>query len=312
VITQKAILNTTLVLSQTVLDVSGTGTGAEILNTGTLVEANHFGGGSVAEVKLANGLILGTSTTSMTGWDDGAWGGQNTDDDSQGWVNDAVGTESPFAKLMISYRWNSVQTASAAIPGLIVGHTYRLQWITISPRGGNVSVEGSASVPLTGSSDAPMVLTFIWQATDTSANILVTRQNNPHYGGNYDSEMCFNGYALHDMGGGSGGGYAAWALLHADGGPANGDANNDGVQNGIAYFMGVTGPATNPVLDEGNTVTWPMSATFSGTYEVQTSPDLGTWTDVTPKPTRNGNGNLVYTLLPGQGKQFVRLVATPN
>jgi hypothetical protein len=55
-----------------------------------------------------------------------------------------------------------------------------------------------------------------------------------------------------------------------------------------------------------------MSAAFSGTFVVQTSPDLGTWTNVTPQPTRNGNGNLVYTLPPGQGKLFVRLVVTPN
>jgi hypothetical protein len=108
------------------------------------------------------------------------------------------------------------------------------------------------------------------------------------------------------------GSYAAWAASNSVTGGVSGDSNQDGLQNGIAYFMGVSGPASNPGLSANNTVTWPMSAAFSGTFAVQTSPDLGTWTNVTPQPTRNGNGNLVYTLRPGAGKLFVRLVVTPN
>ncbi len=104
--------------------------------------------------------------------------------------------------------------------------------------------------------------------------------------------------------------YSTWAATYAGGQTPGEDYNNDGVQNGIAYFMGATGLATNPGLNAGGTVTWPLSATFSGTYEVQTSPDLGTWTNVTPKPLPAG-GNLSYTLPPGLGKQFVRLLVTP-
>jgi len=106
--------------------------------------------------------------------------------------------------------------------------------------------------------------------------------------------------------------YSTWASTNAPGQTASEDYNNDGVQNGIAYFMG-TGldHATNPGLNASNNVTWPMSATFSGTYEVQTSPDLGTWTKVTPQPTPSG-GNLTYHLPAGLGKQFVRLLVIPN
>jgi autotransporter-associated beta strand protein len=106
-------------------------------------------------------------------------------------------------------------------------------------------------------------------------------------------------------------GYGTWATANAGGQSANQDYNNDGVQNGIAYFMGATGTATNPGLDAANKVTWPMSATFSGTYEVQTSPNLGTWTNVIPRPLPAG-GNLTYTLPPGLGTQFVRLLVTPT
>ena len=84
-----------------------------------------------------------------------------------------------------------------------------------------------------------------------------------------------------------------------------------GVPNGVAYFMGLTGPLTNPGLNASNMVTWRMSATFQGTYEVQTSPDLGTWTNVTPRPTATG-GYLTYTLPSGLGKQFVRLLVIPS
>ena len=107
----------------------------------------------------------------------------------------------------------------------------------------------------------------------------------------------------------SGGGYAAWATTYAGGQAANLDYNNDGVQNGIAFFMGATGIATNPGLNAGNTVTWPKSATYSGTWQVQTSPDLATWTNVTG--TDNGS-SVSYTLPEGAGKLFVRLVVTPN
>jgi hypothetical protein len=105
--------------------------------------------------------------------------------------------------------------------------------------------------------------------------------------------------------------YADWATTNGVTGGVSGDSNNDGVQNGVAYFMGVTGLATNPGLDANNQVIWPMSSTFSGTYEVQTSSDLSTWTAASPQPTASG-GNLTYTLPSGLGTQFVRLVVTPN
>lgn len=111
---------------------------------------------------------------------------------------------------------------------------------------------------------------------------------------------------------GSGTTYSDWALSYAGGQAANLDYNNDGVPNGIAYFMGVTGAATNPAPDASNMVTWPMSATFSGTFSVETSSNLETWTPVDPQPVRDGFGNVSYTLPPGAGKVFVRLTVTPN
>ena len=115
------------------------------------------------------------------------------------------------------------------------------------------------------------------------------------------------------------GSYAAWAANNSVTGGVSGDSNNDGVQNGIAYFMSVTGPATNPGLDTGRKVTWPNggnipSSTYGTQFVVKTSTDLVTWTPVATNDPKLSNtaGSVSYTLPSGLGTQFVRLVVTPN
>jgi hypothetical protein len=107
--------------------------------------------------------------------------------------------------------------------------------------------------------------------------------------------------------------YAAWATTNGATTPEL-DHDNDGVENGVEYFMGQTGSSFTamPGLNATNTITWPAGATYQGTYEVQTSPDLVNWTNVSPKPVPTG-GNLSYLLPPGApgGKSFVRLLVTP-
>ena len=105
--------------------------------------------------------------------------------------------------------------------------------------------------------------------------------------------------------------YATWATLNAPGQTPDQDYNGDGVMNGIAYFMGATGDSfiVNPSVVAG-TITWPKSATFSGTYAVQTSPDLVDWTGVTLGVVDNGT-SVVYTLPTGAVRLFVRLDVTP-
>ena len=112
----------------------------------------------------------------------------------------------------------------------------------------------------------------------------------------------------------SGGGFSAWQTANnATGQTSDQDHDNDGVENGIEYFMGQTGSSFTamPGLDATNKVSWTMDAAYQGTYEVQTSPDLVTWTNVDPKPTP-ADGTLSYTLPSGAGKLFVRLLVTPT
>jgi len=101
-------------------------------------------------------------------------------------------------------------------------------------------------------------------------------------------------------------GYGTWAGTCAGGQAADQDYNNDGVPNGIAYFMGATGVVTNPGV-MGGAVTWPHSASATGvTYKVLTSANLADWTDVTGAAIDAG-GFLIYTLPTGSPKLFVRL-----
>ena len=118
-----------------------------------------------------------------------------------------------------------------------------------------------------------------------------------------------------------GGGFANWAP--AGGQTPGEDYNNDGVQNGIAYFMNATGQATLPGLID-NTVTWPNGGNIPSTeygadkqFVVQTSPDLLNWTpvDIGDPKLANTASSVSYTLLPpepGEDKLFVRFVVMPD
>ena len=107
------------------------------------------------------------------------------------------------------------------------------------------------------------------------------------------------------------GGYGTWASTNAPGQTPGEDYDNDGVENGLEYFMGQTGSSFTamPGLDGTNTVTWPKDPAYNGIWQVQTSPDLSTWTDVAG--TDNGT-SVSYTLPFGMGKLFVRLLVTPT
>ncbi len=110
--------------------------------------------------------------------------------------------------------------------------------------------------------------------------------------------------------------FAAWALANAPGQSASEDHDNDGVSNGIEYFMGLSGSGftANPGLVAGK-VSWPKGTTYSGVYGVdyvvQTSPDLSTWTDVLIGDLNLNNGSpLEYTPPVGTPKSFTRLKVT--
>jgi autotransporter-associated beta strand protein len=110
-------------------------------------------------------------------------------------------------------------------------------------------------------------------------------------------------------------GYSAWATANgATGQTMAQDHDNDGVDNGVEYFMGQTGSSFTPnPAAVGGTVTWPMGATYTGVYgtdyKVQTSGNLSTWDDVAAASvTITPGASVAYALPAGGGKLFVRLV----
>lgn len=111
--------------------------------------------------------------------------------------------------------------------------------------------------------------------------------------------------------------YAGWATDKAGGLTADLDWDQDGVSNGVEFFMNsAPGSTANPGLDGTHTVTWINGANIPTTeygtqYVVQTSTDLVTWDDVVEENLVSNTGLLSYTVT-GSGKQFVRLKVTPN
>jgi hypothetical protein len=107
--------------------------------------------------------------------------------------------------------------------------------------------------------------------------------------------------------------YAPWAAVNAGDQPANLDWDNDGVPNGVEFFMNAApGFTANPAV-VGGMVTWPNggnmpSSAYGTVFVVQTSTDLVNWTDVpgTDPKLVNTSGSISYTLT-GTGKQFARL-----
>ncbi|BCU79697.1 autotransporter-associated beta strand repeat-containing protein [Luteolibacter sp. LG18] len=116
-----------------------------------------------------------------------------------------------------------------------------------------------------------------------------------------------------------GAGYSAWSTANAGGQAANLDYDNDGVTNGVEYFLNAAaGVTANPGVVSGK-VTWTNggnipSGSYGTAFVVQTSPDLTTWTDILANDSNlsNAAGSVQYTLPTGAGKLFVRLKVTPN
>jgi hypothetical protein len=106
--------------------------------------------------------------------------------------------------------------------------------------------------------------------------------------------------------------FTAWTNANGAAGQTAGqDHDNDGVDNGVEYFMGQTGSSFTalPVPDSTGKVSWTKNPDYLGTFAVQTSSNLSNWNTV----AHTVNGNLIeYTLPSGQGKVFVRLSVDPQ
>lgn len=110
--------------------------------------------------------------------------------------------------------------------------------------------------------------------------------------------------------------YTSWADQWVEGQAANLDYDNDGVPNGVEYFMGNTTPGftPNPAIGTNRTISWPVGASYTGTYgtdyRLETSADLVTWDPVPQNEVGIDSDSIDYTLPLDGPKKFVRLVVT--
>lgn len=109
--------------------------------------------------------------------------------------------------------------------------------------------------------------------------------------------------------------YASWAATNAPGQTPAQDFDNDGIPNGVEFFMGTPGNVPNaaPAL-AGGTITYPRAAGRTvGAFGVQVSSDLGLtdpWHTPVPDATVTA-GSVSYTLPTGAGRIFARLAVAP-
>lgn len=191
-------------------------------------------------------------------------------------------------------------------------------------QGGTLAYATSASVaPTTLEIDAAakVDLTYIGNRNIPRLKIGVVVKGPGVYGSSSSPAPLANQDDVHFAGTGTvtvdgSSGFTSWANANNATGQTPGqDHDNDGVENGVEYFMGETGSSFTAYsgLDATNTVTWTMDPAYKGTYEVQTSPDLVTWTNADPKPVPSGG--LVRYSLPSSGpdgRRFVQLLVTPT
>lgn len=114
--------------------------------------------------------------------------------------------------------------------------------------------------------------------------------------------------------------YAAWQLVHGITSAINADHDNDGVANGIEYFLhglggNPSGPTTLPALvetDGTRRITWIMGAGYGGVYgtdfTVETSTSLTSpWTTESPGASVTITGSEVRYTFPSSARRFARL-----
>ena len=142
--------------------------------------------------------------------------------------------------------------------------------------------------------------------------------------GDYTSGGVFTGGGTLRVTTGPGAGYSGWASLNGAGTDLDDDHDQDGVSNGIEYFIG--GPSGNTtgftalpgvVTTAGvRSVTWTHAADYTGVYNtdfvVETSTTLaGAWTQEAVGGNVTINGDEVkYTFPAGPVENFVRLKVT--
>jgi autotransporter-associated beta strand protein len=177
--------------------------------------------------------------------------------------------------------------------------------------------------------DSGAVLHLDFTGTDTAGALFLGGESMPD--GTYGSltssatnkSAAFAGNGILQVGGGGGGNYASWAITNGIGGePFDGDFNNDGISNGVAYALGLSPTASSHPAGvlSGATITFTKGAeaitNADVTWIIETSETLsGSWMEEVTQAAGDTTATISYQLNPAPGtpKKFARLkvVKTP-
>ncbi len=294
---------------------ANTYTGDTVVQNGTLSLNPTVPGGylaDTADVKLYTGGILdlstGTTDTIRSLYIDGV--GQVTGE----WGSAASGAANQSALFTGTGKLNVGtlgSTLTYSISGKVTLNGSGLAGVTVSDgtRSAATAIDGTYSIASVPDNASYTVTASLGGYTFAPSSVSVTVKGVNVTGNNYTATVSGTTFA----------GWAAAQIPPVSGGVV-GDSNNDGVQNGIAYFMDEAGLITNPGIT-GNTVTWPNGGNIASSeygadkqFVVQTTPDLVNWTPVGAGDPNLSNtaGSVSYTLPTGAGKLFARLIVTPN
>jgi fibronectin-binding autotransporter adhesin len=312
------------------------------LNNGTLTSTTgHLGSTSGIPVYGAwnlNGTVTstGTSTISTTAPDKG-WVMLKVLDDTTTNFNVLDGTLTVSAPVVDNPSDNNIGSLRKSGPGTMIltaVNTYRgdttVSAGTLSIGQINTSNESST---VTISETAGAVLEMTYDGTDTVDKLFFGTTQQP--AGVYSASGVPSGAAITPdrfAGGGTltvtsgpSTGFSAWQLANGTTGGLEEDHDNDGVANGVEFF--IYGPVANssftPLPGVDNTssplsVTWTKASGYTGAYSthfvVETSTTLsGTWTSALEGPLPGQvviTGNDVKFTFPAGTKNFARLRVT--
>jgi autotransporter-associated beta strand protein len=320
-------------ISQLGPDAFGTLGTATVVNDGTLTfsrndahaVANAISGGGNVRVGIPAAAGLGsTATQVLTYTGTATYLGTTT-------VNNGtliVGTGGSIAGAGVTVESTATLggTGSVAAPLTAAGVIAPGTGIGTLPVTGNTALTGTLAIEVDGPNTDLLMVTG--DLTLTGSTLTVTPSGAGFTGTSYVIAECTGtltglpaapvGYAVSAVGKQvilKKGGYDSWKIDNAGGQAANLDFDNDGVSNGVEYFMGETGSTftANPSIVNGK-VTWKHDPTAVATFMVQLSDNLNTWTDVVPPHASIDEtvaGQVTFTLPTGAAVKFCRLVVTP-
>ena len=173
---------------------------------------------------------------------------------------------------------------------------------------------------LTDTPDDPVYVLATYSGTLTGSDTATV----PEAPAGYTLNFAYQGNQIALVGAPSGeSGFATWQTLNGTTGGYEADHDNDGVANGIEYFLGgpnanTTGftPLPDVVEEAGNlSITWTRAADYTGSYgtdfRVETSSTLqDPWTTEALGTTVTITGNQVKYTFPTGTRNFARLVVT--